>query len=383
MHCMFSNNFTSNVLTIRKVNSTTGVGVAGAVFELVACCGRAVTAVTNAAGIAAFTVCPCNVYTVREITAPAGFIPNDTIFCVQVDGCGCITVNGVATNQITVENTPITSSFSAIKINTVTGAPLAGATYTLSQNGTTISSTVSTAAGVVAFSGLAPGTYQLVETTPPAGFQTNDYIYTVIVAQDGTVTIDGQTADGFLLNDVPLGEVSFSKINEAGAVVSGAVFQLTQGTTVVGTATSTATGLVNFGVLTPGTYTLTETAAAPGYDLITTSYTVVVSSNGTITVNGTAIDAFSIVNVATAVSAAPAINTVTVGDATVTGTGVAGAEVTVTFANGSTASTTVSTLGTWSVGLPSGVTLVAGQTVSAIQTETGKLPSSAVSTTIL
>ena len=382
MLCMFPNQLRSSVLTIHKVNSTTGADVAGAVFELVNCCGCAVTAVTNAAGIAVFNVCPCNVYVLREVTAPAGFIPNDTVYCVEVDACRRIIVNGVVTNQITVENTPITGSFSAIKINAVTGAPLAGAVYTLSQNGTTISSTVSTAAGAVAFSGLAPGTYQLVETTPPTGFQTNTHVYTVIVALDGAVTIDGQTAAGFLLNDEPLGALSFSKINAAGAAVAGAVFQLTQGTTVVGTATSTAGGLVNFGLLASGTYTMTETAAAPGYDLITTTFTVVVASDGSITVNGTSLDAFSIVNVATAVSAAPTINTVINTATTVTGTGVAGAQVTVTFASGATASTTVSSLGIWSVGLPSGVTLVAGESVSAIQTETGKLPSASVSTVI-
>ncbi len=74
----------------------------------------------------------------------------------------------------------------------------------------------------------------------------------------------------------------FTKTNESGAALPGATFQLTQGSTVVGTATSDSNGLVNFGVLSaPGTYTLTETSAPSGYTRHTGSWTVTVTGDDT------------------------------------------------------------------------------------------------------
>ena len=73
----------------------------------------------------------------------------------------------------------------------------------------------------------------------------------------------------------------FTKTNESGAALSGATFQLAQGSTVVGTATSDSNGLVNFGILDPGTYTLTETSAPSGYTRHTGSWTVTVTGDDT------------------------------------------------------------------------------------------------------
>ncbi len=71
----------------------------------------------------------------------------------------------------------------------------------------------------------------------------------------------------------------FTKTNESGAALAGATFQLKQGTNVVGTATSDANGLVNFGILGAGTYTLTETSAASGYARLAGSWTVTVTAS--------------------------------------------------------------------------------------------------------
>ena len=73
----------------------------------------------------------------------------------------------------------------------------------------------------------------------------------------------------------------FTKTNESGAALSGATFQLAQGSTVVGTATSDSNGLVNFGILDPGTYTLTETSAPSGYTRHAGSWTVTVTGDDT------------------------------------------------------------------------------------------------------
>ncbi|MCL1976364.1 MAG: isopeptide-forming domain-containing fimbrial protein [Firmicutes bacterium] len=79
----------------------------------------------------------------------------------------------------------------------------------------------------------------------------------------------------------------------------------------------------------------------------------------------------------------PTIDPITAGDRTITGTGVAGSQITVTLPDNSTLTATVAANGTWSVDVPTGKNLEAGQKVTAVQ-KTGDLePSIAVETTVL
>lgn len=82
-------------------------------------------------------------------------------------------------------------------------------------------------------------------------------------------------------------------------------------------------------------------------------------------------------------TAPPVINSVMETDDTVTGTGVAGATVTVTFANGTSVNTTVKADGTWAVNIPNDVQLNVDDLIKAVQQETGKLVSDSVSTTVV
>lgn len=371
-------------LCIYKIDSVSGTGVPGAVFELTACNGFTRRGTTNSNGLLIFRVFPCTSYMLREVAPPAGYAPIDRIYNICVDACCCIFVDGTPTSQLIIRNTPISASFTAIKVNIENGEPLVSAVYTLFMNSSEIASTVSNAAGQVTFTGLSPGTYVLVETTPPAGFQMNTESLTVVVTQDGSVTINGKPANGFLLNDVPLSEFIFRKLDSVtGLPLAGATFVLTQNGTVIDTVVSNASGLVNFGTLSTGTYQLIETIAPPGFQPNSTVYQVVVGMNGSITVNGVPLDEFMVEDMPIEVSSPPTINTITEGAPGITGTGVPGAAITVTLPNGSTVSTTVNSSGTWLVNVPAGVELVAGDIVSAIQTEPGKLPSIQVSVTVV
>jgi len=315
----------------------------------------------------------------REVAPPAGYTPVDHVFNICVDACGCIFVDGVFTPQLNIMNTPtspISASFTAIKVNIENGAPLAGAVYTLFQNSTVVATAVSNAAGQVTFTGLSPGTYELMETTPPPGFQTNTESLAVVVAQNGIVTIEGQLAGGFILNDVPLSNVTFLKLNAStGSPLAGATFTLTQNGAVIGTATSGSDGLVNFGILSAGTYQLTETITPPGFQPNSTVYQVIVGTNGSITINGVPLGDFVVEDVPIAVSASPIIDTIIEGAQEITGTGVPEATVTVTLPNGSVVNATVNSDGTWLVNVPAGIVLSVGDIVSANQTETGKIVS--------
>ena len=87
------------------------------------------------------------------------------------------------------------------------------------------------------------------------------------------------TLDLYVTEDLPF---KFTKTDAGtGATLSGATFQLKQGSTSKGTVTADDDGIVDFGYLAAGTYTLTETAAPSGYDAAGGSWTVVVTSDET------------------------------------------------------------------------------------------------------
>jgi len=310
-------------------------------------------------------------------------MPVDNTYDICVDGSGCIYVDGVHTTRLTISNTPITASFTAVKVNTEDSTPLAGAVYTLYMNATVVASTVSDAAGQVTFTGLSPGTYQLVETTPPPGFRTNTESLTVVVAQNGSVTINGLPANGFILGDVPVSEFIFRKLDAlTRQPLAGATFTLTQNGTVINTATSDVNGLVYLGILAAGTYQLEETVSPPGYQANTTVYQVVVGADGAITVNGVPLAAFEVTDTPIPVSATPTIDTIIEGAEEITGTGIAESLIVVTLPSGSTVAT-VNSEETWQAAVPAGIVLAVGDIVYANQTEIGKLESANVQTTVV
>lgn len=274
----------------------------------------------------------------------------------------------------------VTASFTAIKRDQATGEAIPRAAYTLFQNGQPISSTVSDASGSVSFASLTPGKYELIERMVPNGYQMDTTTHVVIVDANGNVTIDGQNAEGFALYDISIsqsGNLTFSKTDAAtGLPLAGAEFTLSNGAA----NTSDGNGIVDFGSLTPGVYTMTETAVPSGYEPNNTSYTVEVANDGRITVNGMPIEQFAVANnQSTIVSSRPTINSVAEGDTSITGEGIPGATIAVTLPNGSQVSTTVNTNGTWLVQIPTEVTLQTGQTLYANQTVAGYAPSENVS----
>lgn len=292
MYCSNSccNHISYVPLIIYKTDSVTGAGLSGAVFELFDCSGFVSRGTTNPSGLLVFCVLPCNSYKLREVSPPSGYEPVDKIYNICVDKCGCIFVDGVLTRQIVIPNTAISgsASFTAVKVNIENGEPLAGALYTLYSDMVPIGVTFSTDTGAVSFAGLYPGTYELSETAPPAGFQPNANTLPVVVAQDGSVTILGQPANGYRLTNTP-------------------IFQ----------------------------------------------------------------------------SEPPTINIVTEDESEITGTGLSGCTVTVIFPSGETAVTVVAADSSWSVSVPSSVTLLAGDMVSAYQTCNSFLPSNTVNTIVV
>lgn len=78
----------------------------------------------------------------------------------------------------------------------------------------------------------------------------------------------------------------------------------------------------------------------------------------------------------------PEIDEIYAGDRVVTGTGIAGADITVILPGGAKVDTTVDDEGKWSINVPAGMDLKAGDIVQAIQTEQDKDPSDPASETV-
>jgi len=286
-------------LVISKIDSATEAGLSGAVFELLDYRGTVLSReTTDAMGLIEVDIFPCKKYQLREVSPPIGYEATDKTFDISVDGCGNIYVDDSLSTRIVIKNTAASASFTAIKTNAEDNMPLAGAVYALFSDALPIACAVSTDTGEVTFKNLNPGTYELVETRPPAGFEAAAERLTVVVAEDKTVTILGQPADGYLLMNNPQKQFLFKKLDSVTDLpLAGAGFQLSQNGTVVGMAISDVNGIVAFGVIDAGTYELRETLAPSGYLPNENIYQVLVGGDGSITVAGLPLEAFTVRNV--------------------------------------------------------------------------------------
>lgn len=158
---------------ILKRDLTNSNPVAGATVEVYNSAGVQVyRAVTGADGyLPAFTLKAGN-YTFKETIAPAGYAINTSSFAFTVKDDG--TVTG------TTEFADDVVRFSVLKVDASnSNSALPGATMTLynANSGQVIASQVSGAAGMVTFTGMAPGKYYIKETDAPNGYAlANDII---------------------------------------------------------------------------------------------------------------------------------------------------------------------------------------------------------------
>lgn len=214
-------------LRIQKINSVSGTRIFGVVFALIDSKGCIRNGITDSFGSLTFNILPCSFYKLKEITPPSGYAPANHIYNIFADVCGRIFVDGVPTSQLIIRNTPIMNSFNNFgfrKLDSSTGLPLANATFTLRQNGTVVNTATSGANGLVNLGITAPGTYQLTETIPPPGFQPNSTVYQVIVAANGSITVNGIPLANFTVQNTSIAISASPIINsilEGAAIITG------------------------------------------------------------------------------------------------------------------------------------------------------------------
>ena len=163
---------------VTKTSASTGAPLAGAVFELVS--GNAViaTQTTGADGVARFKNLQPGVYTIREKSAPEGYL-------VSVPGEQSVTVTAGGTAHASFANAEITGKIRVVKRDSLTREALAGAEFTVTRLSAPAGATgvgdsvviVTDASGVAETGWLPWGRYRIEETTVPqhyvdVGFET-------------------------------------------------------------------------------------------------------------------------------------------------------------------------------------------------------------------
>ena len=153
---------------VTKTSASTGAPLAGAVFELVS--GNAViaTQTTGADGVARFENLQPGVYTIREKSAPEGYL-------VSVPGEQSVTVTAGGTAHASFANAEITGKIRIVKRDSLTREALAGAEFTVTRLSAPAGATgvgdsvviVTDASGVAETGWLPWGRYRIEETTVP------------------------------------------------------------------------------------------------------------------------------------------------------------------------------------------------------------------------
>lgn len=242
--------------------------LAGAVFEVRNESGETVDELTtNSQGEAMSKELPYGKYTLVETKAPEGYeLDNMTPHQVELSKEQTLVT-------VTAENTPKKGGFTVRKVDAEHAEKvLAGAEFTIfksyedAQNlQKEVGKQTTGTDGLASFQDLDYGTYYVRETKAPKGYQLNDRIMAVTVDQDW------QSAPPLVAVDYEQPEKGYFRVvktdKETGIGLAGAQFTVTGPDNYEKVYTTDQRGMFQTELLTPGTYTVTETKAPEGYYL--------------------------------------------------------------------------------------------------------------------
>ncbi|QTU83238.1 LPXTG cell wall anchor domain-containing protein [Carnobacteriaceae bacterium zg-C25] len=233
--------------------------LAGATFEIRNAEGTLVkTVTTDESGKASVDGLALGEYTVTEVEAPVGYVLDDTIMTVTLDG----TTTAVVVHQ--VENV----AKGSIKVTKVDAEDqtkvLSGVVFALKQGEKEIARATTDVNGVALFENVPYGEYTLSEVSTIDGYVLSEETRQVDITQAGKV-VDLQNFDNHRIK----GSVKVTKVDaeDQTKVLSGVVFVLKQGETEIARATTDVNGIALFENVPYGEYTLSEVSTIDGYVL--------------------------------------------------------------------------------------------------------------------
>jgi uncharacterized surface anchored protein len=271
----------ATISVVKQDSSSPPKPLSGATFSLYAggtatgtALGTCTTDSTGGCSFGAVNVTQGTQFTIAETTAPNGYSAGSSqTFSVTW-------TNSSQTITRTFADTPVPGTIN-IQKNDGSGHALAGAVFTLEQNGSPVTDPVSGmyvtcttgADGKCSFTNVALGDYTVVETTTPAGFQTAP-------TQNVTVGLGSSPGNGDVksltfVDPAAPATIKVLKTDDGtpGKPLTGATFQLFRGGsaatgTLLGSCTTDSNGGCSFGQFTGSgtvTYTISELTPPNGY----------------------------------------------------------------------------------------------------------------------
>ena len=187
-------------LTINKTDADTGKALAGVTYRLFDSAGNKITDVTTGTdGMAVFSDLPLGSYTYQEISAPEGYVVDDTKYPITIT---TETLNITETRT----NTMVKGSLTVRKVD-VTGSPLAGAELLLETSAdgkacTEVGRVTTDKTGIAKWNDLKIGVqYRVTETKSPAGYTllTEPLFAGTLDSNNRDITITACNNAGFIL----------------------------------------------------------------------------------------------------------------------------------------------------------------------------------------
>lgn len=319
----FANMPQKGTITVQKNDAESGkpITASSAVFELRAKtdiltadgtvryrAGELVDTITTADGTATTNLLYLGTYTVREITAPDGYVQDTAEYDVTLF-YGEQTVELVM-EGISIDNAPQMGSITITKRDKETGKLiiLSDATFQIYAKTDIVTGdgvvhykagelvdTVTTVQGVIASKHLYLGTYTVTEIIAPDGYILDSTPHDVTLAYGGQ-SVELVTESLLLDNAPQMGTITITKTDkETGKPIVGAdaVFELRAAEDIItadGTirykagelvdTLTTKDGVVTTSLLYLGAYTITEITAPEGYLLVDTPHDVTLTYGG-------------------------------------------------------------------------------------------------------
>ena len=207
-------------------------------------------------GLVVFEKIPYGKYTLAETKPLPGYLKNDTVIEITVDGTFVNPTEPLAT----LKNYPIEVILFKVDQD---GKPLAGATFGLfDATGMQVMSAVSDANGTVKFSRIPYGAYTIRETIAPKGYLiSKEIIELSLFETHHNITEPMATIKNRLKR------FQFKKVDTSGKPLPGVEFRLVDATTgqIMETVTSNENGEFIFTKFDIGEWLVSETKAPEGY----------------------------------------------------------------------------------------------------------------------
>lgn len=250
-------------LTINKTDADTGKALAGVTYRLYDSAGNKVADVTTGTdGKAVFSDLPLGSYTYQEISAPSGYVADDTKYQITITST-TLNITETRTNALGKASVEIS------KVDADSNTPLQGAGFRLyDASGSQVAEGYTDANGKLTFTGLKLGSYTCKEFQAPAGYELDDTVIPIVLNQNGQIL--KVTRENKLIT----GSIEILKVDaDTKKPLAGVVYRLfdADGNKITD-GTTDANGKVTFDNLKPGKYSYQEISTVDGYQLDETKY---------------------------------------------------------------------------------------------------------------